>query len=87
MPEASVHWSHVMNLISSQAANDLPEELETFVNSIYSYFVRSPKRWGMFKEIAADLEEIAYKIVRSSPTRWLSLEQSIKTILRQWNAL
>ena len=64
-----------MNLISSHAANDFPEELETFVNSIYSYFVRSPKRWGMFKEIAADLEEIAYKIVRSSPTRVLSLEQ------------
>ena len=44
--------SHLLNLISSHAAEVLPETLEMFINGIYSYFSKSPKRFGKLKEFA-----------------------------------
>ncbi|VEN59042.1 unnamed protein product [Callosobruchus maculatus] len=62
-------------------------EAEEFVQDIYNYICRSPKRLKVYEEFQAFIDLKPHKLLRLSQTRWLSLEAVVKRILEKWQAL
>ncbi|KAL0861645.1 hypothetical protein ABMA27_009139 [Loxostege sticticalis] len=60
-----------------------------YIRETYNWFSHSPKRecfwWDIYETI--NCGEQPLKILRSSDTRWLSVEQTVTRILSQWEEL
>ena len=56
--------SHILNLISSNAAKELPQWLEQFFKKLYSLFSRSPKQTALYEIFCKEKSQNAYKIKR-----------------------
>ncbi|XP_018570645.1 uncharacterized protein LOC108910509 [Anoplophora glabripennis] len=78
---------HSLHLCASMASKKIPSEIEEFVQDIYNYISRSPKRLNIYQEFQAFVELKPHKMLKLSQTRWLSLEAVVVRILEQWSAL
>nr|CAI5869733.1 unnamed protein product [Callosobruchus analis] len=78
---------HSLHLCASEACKKIPSEAEEFVQDIYNYICRSPKRLKVYEEFQAFIDLKPHKLLRLSQTRWLSLEAVVKRILEKWQAL
>lgn len=78
---------HSMHLCSSAASKHIPRYVEKLARNINSYFCHSAKRVSEFKELQELFNVKTHKLLKTSSTRWLSLEQVIKRILEQWEPL
>ncbi|KAL0812029.1 hypothetical protein ABMA28_009423 [Loxostege sticticalis] len=60
-----------------------------YIRETYKWFSHSPKRGDEYKDIYETINsgEQPLKILRSSDTRWLSVEQTVTRILSQWEEL
>lgn len=68
---------HSLHLCSAAASTKLPPHLKILLRNIYSYFSHSTKRLLEFKELQEIFNVKVNKLLRTSTTRWLSLEQVI----------
>lgn len=78
---------HSFHLCASEAAKTLPKCCEELPRNLYSYFSHSSKRKHQFKQFQDFLEIKPHKLLHPSQTRWLSLHQSVRRVLEQWEAL
>nr|CAI5858476.1 unnamed protein product [Callosobruchus analis] len=78
---------HSLHLCASEACKKIPSEAEEFVQDIYNYICRSPKRLKVYEEFQAFIDLKPHKLLTLSQTRWLSLEAVVKRILEKWQAL
>lgn len=78
---------HSLHLCSSAAARMIPTSVEILARNIYLYFSHSPKRQAEYKEFQESFNVKTHKILKTSSTRWLSLENVVSRILEQWTPL
>lgn len=78
---------HSLNLSSSAADKKMPQNIEVFLRNIYVYFSHSPKKQIEFKEFQEFFNVEKHKILKTSFTRYLALEQVVARTLEQWPAL
>lgn len=78
---------HLAHLVASDAADVLPKNLTTLVQSVYTYFSRSPQRQAILEEFQAHLNSVKHKMIRPADTRWLALAAAVRRLLEQWNVL
>lgn len=78
---------HSLHLCSSAAAKCLPPHLEQLTKNIYAYFAHSTERILELKEIQELCKTKVHKILKTSSTRWLALEDVVNRILEQWQPL
>ncbi|KAJ8914868.1 hypothetical protein NQ315_014881 [Exocentrus adspersus] len=78
---------HSLHLCASEACKKIPSGIEEFVQDIYNYISRSPKRLKIYAEFQQFVELKPHKLLRLSQTRWLSLEAVVKRVLEQWQGL
>ena len=57
------------------------------MSNIYLYFSHSAKRQTEYKEFQAYFNINFHKILKTSSTRWLSLQSVVDRIIEQWVAL
>lgn len=80
--------SHIYNLVCKHSIDIFPKRIVDMVKEVSSHFKRSNQRRVILKKyleknnIDPDLTVLTY-----TQTRWLSLTESLKRILRLWNAL
>lgn len=79
--------SHSLHLCSSAAARKLPANIENLARNIYLFFAHSTKRQLEFKELQELFSTKTHKIVKTSTTRCLALEQVVNRIIEQWKVL
>lgn len=79
--------SHRIHLCAEHAIKALPRDVIQFCTNLHSFFSRSPKRQHELVAFQEFLDLEIHKILRPSPTRWLSLQASIERITEQWQAL
>jgi hypothetical protein len=80
--------SHRTNLAVKELSN-LPviAKIENLLQSLYSYFARSPKRHLEFTKLAAVMETKGLKIIRNIKTRWLSMVSPLKRVISEYRTL
>ena len=78
---------HSAHLVASNACTKLPRQAEDFVRDIYSYFNHSASRSVDLSEFQHFTGTEPHKLLHPCQTRWLSLQQCVKRILEQWQAL
>ena len=78
---------HSAHLVASNACTKLPRQAEDFVRDIYSYFNHSARRSVDLSEFQHFTGTEPHKLLHPCQTRWLSLQQCVKRILEQWQAL
>lgn len=61
--------------------------MEELARNVYSYIMNSPKRLSEYTLFQVFTETQPHKILHSSCTRWLSLEEVVKRIMEQWPSL
>jgi hypothetical protein len=80
--------SHRTNLAVKELSN-LPviAKIENLLQSLYSYFARSPKRHLEFTKLAVVMETKGLKIIRNIKTRWLSMLSPLKRVISEYRTL
>lgn len=78
---------HSAHLVASAASECLPTNVECFLQNIYAYFSRSPKRQSILEEFQVFFKKEKHKILRPAKTRWLSLSKCVERVLSQWEIL
>lgn len=78
---------HSAHLCASHACERLPRLLEDLVRDVYSHFAHSAKRLAEYRRFQHFTSTEPHKILKPSQTRWLSLEQCVRRLLEQWEAL
>nr|XP_033331125.1 uncharacterized protein LOC117223097 [Megalopta genalis] len=78
---------HSFHLIARHAYEVLFKEFDNFLYAVYTYFAHSPKRQIALETKQKEMKIQQQKILKPSPTRWLSLHGCIERILMQWAAL
>ncbi|CAG9840762.1 unnamed protein product [Diabrotica balteata] len=78
---------HSLHLCASEASKKIPSCIEEFIQDVYNYISRSPKRLKVYSQFQEFLEIKPHKILKLSQTRWLSLEAVVTRVLEQWQAL
>lgn len=78
---------HSIHLCSSAAAKKIPQNIEVLLRNIYVYFSHSTKKQIEFKEFQEYFNVEKHKILKTSFTRWLALEQVVARTLEQWPAI
>lgn len=63
------------------------QDIETLVSSAYKYFARSAKRVNEFKAEAEEVGTDGKKLLRSVPTRWISLYAPAQRVFREYPTL
>jgi len=72
---------HCLNLVASEAAKELPENIDNFVTLIVGT-INSPKKISEFGLLN---DESYKKLVKPSKTRWLSNQAANERLLLLWN--
>ncbi|XP_074027797.1 zinc finger protein 862-like [Leptinotarsa decemlineata] len=78
---------HSLHLCASAAAVKLPKSVEEFLRKIINHFSNSTKRIEGFKEYLEFLKIKPLKLLKTSQTRWLSLQAAVERVLQSWDAL
>ena len=78
---------HSMNVVASEACKHLPSHIEQFLESVYTYFSRSPKLQSTSEGMQDFINFANQKLLQSSRTKWLALTECVKRILNQWQDL
>ena len=78
---------HLIHLVSSYAALKLPKSVEDLCRDLYAHFHRSSKRQDVRKEFQAFFGVEPLKLLSPAQTRWLSLQECVNRILKQYEAL
>ena len=78
---------HLIHLVSSKAALQLPKGLEDLCRDVFAHFSRSSKRQDTDKEFQEFFKVEPHKLLAPAQTRWLSLEACVNRILEQYIAL
>lgn len=79
--------SHSLHLCASSASKALPIAVEKLVRNVYNFFSNSCLRQIEFKELQLLFQTKVHKILKTSSTRWLALEDCVNRILEQWTPL
>ena len=76
--------AHRLALCCADAANDMdyPENEESVMNEISSYFNRSGKRTARLQQLAKELQIGQTKKVKSGKTRWLSRAGCVSVVVK-----
>ncbi|CAB4006035.1 zinc finger MYM-type 1-like [Paramuricea clavata] len=72
---------HLIHLVSSQAALQLPKGLEDLCRDVFAHFRRSSKRQDTYKEFQEFFKVEPHKLLAPAQMRWLSLEACVNRIL------
>uniref|UniRef100_H3BFK0 DUF4371 domain-containing protein n=1 Tax=Latimeria chalumnae TaxID=7897 RepID=H3BFK0_LATCH len=75
---------HSLHLCVSAACIQLPRRCEDLARDVYNYFKNSSKHMAQYQEFC---HVEPHKLLKPSQTRWLSLQQVVKRISSQWDAL
>lgn len=78
---------HSFHLCASYACKKLPRGVEDFARDVYNYIQNSPKRIGGYKDFQCFVNVKPYKLLHPVQTRWLSLLQVVRRLLKQLPAL
>lgn len=78
---------HSAHLVASAASECLPSNLEAFLQNIYAYFSRSPKRQSVLEEFQSYFKKEKHKMLAPAKTRWLSLSSCVNRVICQWEVL
>lgn len=78
---------HSFHLCSAAAAKHIPVRVERLARNVYNYFCHSSKRLGELEELQKVYNLKTTKILKTSTTRWLSLQAVVTRILEKWVAL
>ncbi|KAK6178267.1 hypothetical protein SNE40_013073 [Patella caerulea] len=84
---------HRLALCSSRAADAIPYliKYQELVNCIYQYFSNSPKNLSRLEKIQEILASVnadqGTRLKQISNTRWLSFEESVTALLRNYSSL
>lgn len=78
---------HSLHLCASEACKQLPRQCEDLARDIYGYFKNSAKRVAELREFQEFCHVEPHKILNPSQTRWLSLNEVVKRITSQRDAL
>ncbi|XP_076686770.1 uncharacterized protein LOC143378731 [Andrena cerasifolii] len=76
---------HSIHLAARQACECLPQYVEKFLHSLYSYYSRNPKQLSMLEGTQQFMKVAKRKVTQ--PTRWLAQSECIKRVLNQWTVL
>ncbi|XP_078787812.1 zinc finger protein 862-like [Oryzias latipes] len=81
--------AHREDLSIDDAWKDLPlmRDVETFLRTVYSTFSRSTVKRGKFDELAKILDEDTLSFRPLNEVRWLSRDQAVKAVLRNYTVL
>ncbi|XP_076680772.1 uncharacterized protein LOC143375486 [Andrena cerasifolii] len=78
---------HSIHSAARQACEYLPQYVEKFLHSLYSYFSRNPKQLSMLEGTQQFVKVGKRKVIQPSETRWLAQSECIKRVLNQWTVL
>lgn len=78
---------HSFALCASNACEKLPRVVEDLARDIHNYVAHSYKRLTLLKEFQEFVNIKPHKLLHPSQTRWLSLQQVVKRLLEQYDAL
>jgi hypothetical protein len=80
---------HSIHLVASYACQKLSTSLEDLCRTIFNHFKRSPKRQRELVQFQQFLnpDDFPKKLLAPGQTRWLSLQNCVKRILQNWEAL
>ena len=80
---------HLLQLACVHAANSTTgiKHVYTTLTTLWKYFHYCPKRAESLKEIQHVLNLPEMKVIKSSDTRWLAHEQSVKAVKASYTAL
>ena len=79
---------HLAALCAAAALKKLPLSIDGLLIDVFYHFKHSSKRCHDFAEVLRDFEGIAsLQVVKHCSTRWLSLEQAVRSLLTLWPAL
>ena len=78
---------HFIHLCASHACLKLPKSLEDLCRNIHTHFSLSPKQQVSLKEFQHSVDAAPHKILAPGHTKWLSLENCVKGLFEQWEAL
>ncbi len=78
---------HSLHLCASEACRQLPRRCEDLARNIYGYFKNSAKRIAQLREFQDFCHVEPHKMLKPSQTRWLSLNDVVKRVSAQWDAL
>jgi hypothetical protein len=80
--------SHRTNLAVNTLSNlAVVNRIEDLIQSLHSYFTRSPKRHLEFVNLAEVLETKGLKILRQVKTRWLSMISPAIRVMNEYKTL
>ena len=79
--------AHRLNLAASDVSSSLSEHVEDLAGRLFSFFARSSSRLLKLSKSAKDLDARFVKLSRPSDTRWLSLGEALKNIVRMYPVL
>ena len=87
----AVHdYCHIFNLVCEAAMEAFPESVVKTIKTISAHFKQSPMRKAIFREVQIERgvgKNETKEILSYVPTRWFSLNDSIKRILELWDLL
>lgn len=78
---------HLINLAAQKGASCLPVKVDEALVDIFFYLEKSSKRKDRLKEFQRMHDVEVRKMIKHSPTRWLSLGKCLKRLLDQWKPL
>ena len=79
---------HRVNLCVQTLSNfPMVSRLESFLQSLYSYFCRSNKRHVELQKLANLMETKGNKILRNNTTRWISMRSPARRALEEYKTL
>ena len=80
--------SHSYNLVAQHACKDaIPKWFHKFFTWLIGYVRNSPKRKAEFRLFLESLQDLSYKLVKHSPTHWLTHHQDIEWVVLCWPSL
>lgn len=78
---------HSFNLVASHACESLPDKVEKGMRNIYNYVHDSPKRTFELTAFQELWNLKPNKLVHPSTTRWISIIECVKRVLKNFQAL
>ena len=79
--------AHRLNLAASDVASGVSEAAEDLACRLFAFFTRSSARIGKLTDTASQLDVKFLRLARPVDTRWLSLGEALRTIVRSYPAL
>jgi hypothetical protein len=80
--------SHRTNLVVKELSNlSIIAKIKNLLQTLYTYFARSPKRHMESTKLAAIMETKGLKIIHNIKTRWFSMVSPLKRVMSEYRIL